>query len=130
MKEKEFYCPLYESNITQFDCDELCMGADFKHFKYEDALHLMTIEEIGKKYMVCVKCQITKNTTYSSNPEVKKRIEALEEKYEDDDDALEQIESSKIDLAYLEQKAIEGNYDGQTPLQYVMSLEGHLSMWN
>ena len=130
MKEKEFYCPLYESNITQFDCDELCMGADFNHFKYEDALHLMTIEEIGKKYMVCVKCQITKNTTYSSNPEVKKRIEALEEKYKDDDDALEQIQMRKIDIAYIERKISEGDYQGQTPIQVVGCLEGHLLMWN
>lgn len=130
MNDKMFYCPLYEGNINKFDCDELCMGADFNHFKYEDAPHLMTIEEIGKKYMVCVKCQITKNTTYSSNPKVQERIKALEEKYKDDTDALEQIERSKIGLAYLEQKAIDGNYQGQTPLQYIMSLEEHLSMWN
>ena len=128
--EKKFYCPLYEGNISQFDCDDLCMGVDFHHFDCEDKPHLMTIAEIGKKYMVCVKCQITKNTTYSSNPEVKKRIEALEEKYKDDDDALKQIQMRKIDIAYIEREISKGNYQGQTPLQFVMSLEGHLSMWH
>lgn len=30
MNDKLFYCHLYEGNMNQFDCGELCMGADFK----------------------------------------------------------------------------------------------------
>ena len=130
MNNNEFYCPLYEGNITEHDCNELCMGANFNHFKNEDLTPLMTIEKIGENRMICVHCQIKTKKTYSSNPEVIRRIEMLEEKYKDDDDALWSIEARKIDLAYLEKKVLEGNYEGQTPLQAVMSLERHLLDWH
>lgn len=93
-------------------------------------LPLMTIEEIGRRRTICVHCQVKKNTNYSSNSEIIHRIEALEEKYKNDDDALEQIERSKTDIEYLEKMALEGNYKGQTPIQYIKSLEEHLSLWN
>lgn len=37
---------------------------------------------------------------------------------------------NKIDIAYLEEKCIEGNYTGQTLEQFLMSLEGHLLYWH
>lgn len=67
---------------------------------------------------------------YSHNLEVIKRIEALEEKYKDDTDALEIIERRKTDIAYIESRICDGDYTGQTPFQLIMSLERHLLDWH
>lgn len=128
--QKEFYCPLYEGTITQHDCDELCMGVNFNQ-QFNDGLPpLMRLEQIRAGKEKCIKCQVKKNTNYSTNPEVIKRIEALEEKYKDDIDALEVIERDKTNIAYLERKQREDGYEGQTPIQSVMGLERHLLDWH
>ena len=130
MNNKEFYCPLFDGAVTQYDCDELSFGANFRHLINDGLPHLMSIEDIIKKRTICVKCQVNKNKLFSSDPEILKRIEELEELYKDDDEALEVIERSKTEFTYLERKALEGNYKGQTPKQYLMSLERHLHDWH
>lgn len=129
MSKKDFYCPLYNGNITQSDCDALCMGVNYNHLR-KDSKPLMTIEEITEKQTICIRCQIKTNKSFSSNPEIIKRVEELERMYRDDEGALEVIERGKITFTYLEEKAREGNYDGQTPEEYLMSLEGHLLDWH
>ena len=129
MNMKNFYCPLYNGNITQSDCDVLCMGANYNHFQ-EDSTPLMTVDEIIEKRTICIHCQIKTKKTFSSNPDIIKRIVELEKIYRNDEEGLEVIEQSKNEFTYLEEKAREGNYDGQTPEQYLMSLERHLLDWH
>lgn len=130
MCAKQFYCPLYNGEISQYDCDELCLGVNFNKFVNDGLPPLMSIEYIREKREICIRCQVRQNTNYSSDIEIIKQIKMLEEKYADDIEAIETIQRTKIDIAYVERKIKEGNYEGQTPNQHVMSLERHLQMWH
>lgn len=54
-------------------------------------------------------------------------ILSLEEKYKNDEEALEIICRGKNDIAYIRSQK---NYDGQTPEQYALSLAYHLAYWH
>lgn len=57
-------------------------------------------------------------------------IKELEEKYKDDDEAMEYIERRKEDIKYLEEVEKDPSYDGNTPLESALDLEAGLEMWN
>ena len=54
-------------------------------------------------------------------------IESLESQYKDDTDAIEQIERTKQNIAYIRKQK---NYKGQTPEQCALTLAGNLLQWN
>lgn len=53
-------------------------------------------------------------------------IRQLEDKYKDDADAIEEIERTKKNIAYI---ASQKDYKGQTPEQCALSLAGSLEYW-
>lgn len=53
-------------------------------------------------------------------------IAALEKQYKDDPEALEDIERTKQNIAYIRGQE---NYKGQTPEQCALSLAGNLLYW-
>lgn len=54
-------------------------------------------------------------------------IQRLESKYEADSDALEEIERTKQNIAYIRTQT---DYKGQTPRQCAIALAGNLLYWN
>lgn len=54
-------------------------------------------------------------------------IARLEERYKDDEEALEDIARAKADIAYIKKQK---KYDGQTPKQRALGLAGTLAYWN
>ena len=51
----------------------------------------------------------------------------LEKRYKDDPDAMEEIERTKKNIAYIESQK---DYKGQTPKQCALSLAGSLLFWH
>ena len=66
MCAKQFYCPLYNGEISQYDCDELCLGVNFNKFVNDGLPPLMSIEYIREKREICIRCQVRQNTNYSA----------------------------------------------------------------
>ena len=130
MTDKEFYCPLYEGNVSKYDCDEMRYGANNNHLVNDGLPHLMPLKDIQKKRMICIRCQVERIKNYSSDPEIVKKVEALEELYKDDDEAIEIVERSKSNLIYIEIKSKQDSYEGQTQQQYLSELEMHLKTWH
>lgn len=54
-------------------------------------------------------------------------IERLEREYKDDEDALENIDSAKKNIAYIRKQK---GYEGQTPKQHALELANTLIYWN
>lgn len=53
----EFFCPLYNGNISQYDCDEISYGAKHGWMTNDGLPKLMDIETIKKKQELCLKCE-------------------------------------------------------------------------
>ncbi len=54
-------------------------------------------------------------------------ISRLAEEFKDDEEALESIERTKANIAYIESKK---DYKGQTPKQCALELAGNLYYWH
>ena len=47
------YCPLYEGEITQYDCHEISCGAKNNYIANDGLPPLVPIEEIRKRFALC-----------------------------------------------------------------------------
>lgn len=63
------------------------------------------------------------------NKATQKIIDKLKKKYQDDPEALEEINRRVIDIEYVEGREAAGDYDGQPSIGIAQSLEIHLSAW-
>ena len=59
MQMDKKYCPLYEGEITQYDCHEISCGAKNNYIANDGLPPLVPIEEIRKKRHICLDCQGT-----------------------------------------------------------------------
>ena len=57
MQMDKKYCPLYEGEITQYDCHEISCGAKNNYIANDGLPPLVPIEEIRKKRQICLDCQ-------------------------------------------------------------------------
>jgi len=53
----EFYCPLYDGNISQYDCDEISCGAKHGWIPNDGLPKLMEIATIKEKKELCLTCE-------------------------------------------------------------------------
>lgn len=63
------------------------------------------------------------------NKEKLRAIEELKCRYANDDDAMEVIERSVIDIEYIERREADGKYTGQSSKQFISGLEAFLHDW-
>lgn len=56
MNNKEFFCPIYERNITQYDCDEITCGLKTGYFINDGLAPLVSIGTIKDKAHLCKAC--------------------------------------------------------------------------
>ena len=59
----EFFCPLYDGNISQYDCDEISCGAKHGWIPNDGLPKLMDIEVIRKKRELCLACERHRSST-------------------------------------------------------------------
>ena len=57
MENNEFYCPVFEGNITRYDCDELTCGLDLGKFINDGLPPLMSIDALKSKADICNSCE-------------------------------------------------------------------------
>lgn len=57
MSESEFYCPLYDGQITQYDCDEISCGAKSDYLPNDGLPHLLSLNTIRSKRYLCLSCE-------------------------------------------------------------------------
>ncbi len=55
--QTEFYCPLYDSNITQYDCDEISAAAQIGRLFNDCLPSLISIYQITEKKEICLQCE-------------------------------------------------------------------------
>lgn len=70
MNNKEFYCPVYEGNITQYDCDEITCGLKMGYFINDGIPPLLSMATIKSKEHLCYACDrnSNKNSQRSQEP--------------------------------------------------------------
>lgn len=100
MSNKEFFCPLYEGNITQYDCDEITCGLKMGYLINDGLPPLVSMETINSKKHLCYACdrnpnkdrkELIKPTSHKtmSEDEIRKRLSGRALEYlmfMDDDD--------------------------------------------
>lgn len=59
----EFFCPLHDGNISQYDCDEISHGAKHGWMLNDGLPKLIDIEVIKKKQELCLACERHKSST-------------------------------------------------------------------
>ena len=57
MAQEKFYCPLYEGEINQYDCDEIQCGANTDYIPNDGLPQLLSIDVIRSKKEVCLNCK-------------------------------------------------------------------------
>ena len=77
------YCPLYEGEITQYDCHEISCGTKNNYIANDGLPPLVPIEEIRKKRQICLDCQGIKASEIeiatSNNQSIKKENKMSED---------------------------------------------------
>lgn len=70
IKEPEFYCPVYEGKITQYDCDEIAVCVKNGQLSDDGIPHLMTKETILARKDRCIKCKKHNNPLLGALPPI------------------------------------------------------------
>lgn len=81
MSDKEFYCSLYEGDISQYDCDELQCGANTGYIPNDGLPPLLPIEVIRAKRQICINC---KRNSSSGIDIVTQTVDGIAKRPEDD----------------------------------------------
>ena len=97
MAENEFYCPVYEGMVSQYDCDEISYGAEAGRFVNDGLPFLMPIETVVSRKGICQKCEYN-----ASNKTSNKQLIAAVEGKDLNEDTIH-------DLALLIQHAVKDN---------------------
>jgi hypothetical protein len=83
MQMDKKYCPLYEGEITQYDCHEISCGAKTNYIANDGLPPLVSIEKIRTKRQICLDCQgVTANETEiatHNDPPIKKEKKMSED---------------------------------------------------
>ena len=54
--ETTFYCPLYEGDVTQYDCDEICVALTTGRLWNDGLPPVLPLEEIQRRKDRCLNC--------------------------------------------------------------------------
>lgn len=68
IKEPEFYCPVYEGKITQYDCDEIAVCVHNGHLIDDGIPPIMTKEIILARKDRCINCNKNSNPLLGALP--------------------------------------------------------------
>ena len=79
MEKHEFYCPLYDGMIEQYDCDEISYGAKTGRYVNDGLPFLVPIEKAYEKRDICLNCEHN-SENLKSKPSEKRLIVAVEGK--------------------------------------------------
>lgn len=74
MDNKEFFCPVYEGNITQYDCDEITCGLKMGYFINDGVPPLVPMATIKSKEHLCYACDRNPNKDSQKSQEPIKSI--------------------------------------------------------
>jgi hypothetical protein len=74
--DKKYYCPIFQGNITEYDCDEAVYAASTGHHLNDSIHYLLDIETIIANREICLAC--------SNNPCNKHRLSTQERIPEDE----------------------------------------------
>lgn len=79
MEKGEFFCPIYNGMIEQYDCDEISYSAETGRYINDGLSFLVPIEKVVNQKELCLKCEHNaSNTVREKSP--KKLIAAIEGK--------------------------------------------------
>ena len=56
-RENDYWCPVYEGMISDYDCEEISFGADRGYFVNDGLPFLMDIEKVIAKKDLCLSCE-------------------------------------------------------------------------
>lgn len=54
--DKKFYCPIFQGNITEYDCDETVYAANTGHHLNDGIPYLIDINTINQNREICLSC--------------------------------------------------------------------------
>ena len=91
MEKYEFYCPLYDGMLEQYDCDEISYGAKTGRYVNDGLPFLVPIETAYEKRDICLNCEHN-SENLKSKPSEKQLIAAVEGKDLNDETIHELVE--------------------------------------
>lgn len=56
-RDNEYWCPVYEGMISDYDCEEISFGADRGYFVNDGLPFLMDIEKVTERRTLCLTCE-------------------------------------------------------------------------
>ena len=56
-RDNEYWCPVYEGMISDYDCEEISFGADRGYFVNDGLPFLIDIEKVTERRTLCLTCE-------------------------------------------------------------------------
>jgi len=53
-----YYCPVFDGQVSEYDCEEISYGAVYGRFVNDGLPYLMSIEDVIDKKELCLKCEL------------------------------------------------------------------------
>lgn len=91
MDNKEFFCPLYDGNITQYDCDEITCGLKLGYYINDGLEPLVPLHIAKSKAHLCYSCERNPNSCEKICNEQNTQTEATTHKKMSEDEIRKRL---------------------------------------